>query len=343
MADPIGFVSPPVRHPRRGGIKTVADFVPAERMFAGASIQWTSEPCDFPLDLPGLCWGEEVVDPNKTTGGITTDGTGPIFGLYKGVECYMLGNDEDYKARATRALEQGEDRGLERKLAAWLATLDPSFVTYADLPTAISQAEQYADANYLGRPTLIMSRSEAVLAVAALVLANDQQGNIWTPNGTPVLATSALSEGDPIYITGNLTVYTSVATAQLGTNLAGNRELAIAERAYAFGLDCGFIAAVAVEGGVEPFGIELASVPESETPTTTPIDLTATTTVEATGVILMYRVNGEEWGSLGAMSTVDNLSHTYEFDPVALDIGDVLDFRAVHDETSNTVTITIVA
>lgn len=249
MADPRGFVQPPVRRPRKGGIQAVANIVTAERMFAAASLQWLSESCSFPFDAPGLCWGE-VIEATKDTEGIEFGESSLIFAGYSGVACVDLTAEADFERRARLSLESGEDRFVEGKLLTHLADIygGGTGTSATDWVNAIAIAEETADANYVGQPVLVMSRAGAVYAKAADALDGDRDGNLWTANGTPVLATSAFPPATEkyIYVTGDLTLWRSEIVATTAQTPQANTAMALAERAYALGVDCDYVDLISI-------------------------------------------------------------------------------------------------
>lgn len=246
MAGPNVFVSPPQRQPRKGGIKSViGEFTTTERLGAGAGIEWISQGCDLPKAAPGLCFVPNPVTGDKEFGGIDR-GAGPIFGLYAGIECF-LGPNSDYDQRARDLLSEGEGRGVEEVLWEWAAATGGAALPATSLVDAIAQAEESADSYYVGGPVMIMSRRVAVWArsVGALFGGTAWDGDLWTANGTPVIATAAASDSQ-LSIMGWPTVYTSDMTVINAVDQTHNKEMAIAERIYAIAVDCAFIFTYAV-------------------------------------------------------------------------------------------------
>ena len=243
MAEPVGYLDAgPTRKPRAGGIKSVAEFVPTDRLMAVKALDWTNEPCTFPNAAPGLCWGTNP-GGTKTFNGNDVNRSGDVFALYAGDECFA-GGGLDHEARARVALEQGEDRELEERLVLYLEAEDPTNTAITgNLSTAIAAAENAADNDYIGRPTIVMNRGDIYAASMGRVLEIRPNGEIYTKNGTPVLASGRVTVGD-VFITGQITVFTSpsIITNKV-IHPINNREMAIAERAYAFGIDCDYVLA----------------------------------------------------------------------------------------------------
>jgi hypothetical protein len=246
MADPTVLVEAPRRRPRKGGIKAVANIVPLPRAFAAARLDWLGEGCNFPLDAPGLCWGEVVADADKEFEGIADGQSGLIFGGYAGVACVDMTAEAEFEARARRTLEAGEDRYIEGKLVAWLETLDATPTAGSAWVASIAAAEQAADVNYVGMPIFVMSREDAALAVQAGALTGDPDQPLYTRNGSPVLATGKLDPGT-YYVTGDITVWQSDVFTATTKHPTRNLAMALAERGYALGIDCDYVVAYSVD------------------------------------------------------------------------------------------------
>lgn len=241
MADPTLYVEPPARTPRRGGISEFAEFREDSRIALGALPEFTSAGCAFPVDDVRLCYPSGGADQNtKTPDGIDTieAAVGP-FGLYSGVECWLDGGD-DFLDRARAALEQGQDRGIEKRLDTWLKTL--AATTATNFLDAVAKAEEYADDNYLGAPLLILNRGDAVRAKQQGALDHiGPDGLIVTANGTRVLASGAVTPGT-VGVVGALTVLHTEIISGYAPTVTSNTQLALAERAYSILVDCDFAA-----------------------------------------------------------------------------------------------------
>jgi hypothetical protein len=243
MAGPMISVPSPKRQARKGGIKSVVgEFESLPRLAVANGLQWIADGCELPKLAPGLCYATVPVEGPKTFDGVG-QGTGPIFALYAGVQCY-LGASTDYTERAKALLEHGEDRGVEEALWEWLGTKSAPGPGVG-IVDAIATLEEYADEAYVGQPVITMSRRAAVYARAAkAILGNEETGELWTANGTPIIATGAANE-DAIYISGWPTVYASAFTEIQAYDPTVNQELAIAERVYGIAVDCEFVFAQA--------------------------------------------------------------------------------------------------
>lgn len=240
MADATHYVDPPRRDARLGGIRSVAEFRTAgARLGLGGTIEYTSPGCGIAVGDVELCYpSPAAAQAEKTRDGIDTlEGVGPVFGIYAGVECFLGGSD--YIADALRLLDQGADRAVEAALNTWVtATAATGAIT--GFAEAVAVADNAADAEYVGRPILLMNRGDAVRAVAADALEVGSDGSIWTPNGTPVIASSAFTAG-VVAVTGGITVLEGGSEAHMAQDYTFNKEYAIAERVYGIIVDCNYI------------------------------------------------------------------------------------------------------
>ncbi len=241
MADATHYVPvAPRRSPRRGGIRSVAEFRAADsRLGLGGIVEFTSPGCGIAVGDIELCYPSPA-DPQaeKTRAGIDTlAGIGPVFGVYAGVECWLGGSD--YEADARRLLEQGADRAIEAAINTWVQA-DTVAGDVDSFVEAIAAADNTADGAYPGLPTILMNRGDAVRAFAADILEGDGTGALWTPNGTPVAASAAFDAGT-VAVTGGITVLEGVVTSHIAQQYELNREYAIAEQVFAVLVDCNYL------------------------------------------------------------------------------------------------------
>ena len=161
----------------------------------------------------------------------------PNFGGYTGVECFISpDSDDDYPARARRALELGQDRLIESVLWGWIT--GGTAVVGTTLTKTIAAADEAADAAYIGLPILHLSREDADQALAAGVLVF-VDGVLQTASGTPVVASSAYASG-VVGVTGGITIEQSSIRVSPGRDITHNTALAIAERIYGIIVDCSY-------------------------------------------------------------------------------------------------------
>lgn len=241
MADATHYVPvAPRRSPRRGGIRSVAEFRAAEGRFGlGGIVEYTSPGCGIAVGDVELCYPSPA-DPQaeKTRAGIETlVGIGPVFGVYAGVECWLGGSD--YEGDAQRLLEQGADRAVEAAINTWVQA-DTAGTAQTSFAAAIAIADNTADGAYPGLPTILMNRGDAVLAYAEDALWSDGSGALWSPNGTPVIASAAFEAGT-VAVTGGITVLEGATETHRVQQYELNTEYAIAERVYAVLVDCNYL------------------------------------------------------------------------------------------------------
>lgn len=180
--------------------------------------------------------------PTDLVGGGLTAGAGivPNFGAYVGVQCFIGDTMDEFGPRARTQMEASQDRAVEAVLWGWLNAAPNTAVTAASggLDEAIAQAEQFADANYIGEPVLHVSRHDAVRA-GVLSPNPVSDGKIWTPNGTPVVASSKYTSGT-VVVSGGIGVTQSEVIVREGLDITHNTMLAIAERVFGIAVDCDF-------------------------------------------------------------------------------------------------------
>ena len=235
------LVPAPVRKPRSGGIKdVVGEFVQQDRLVVAQGIAWEDSGCGLPSGTRAGCY-DDVVDPEDKVGSEVGQyqSIGEPFALYKGVECWLGGDNEGdtYTQQAAATLEAGEDRRIEEKLVDWAGAATANG-TFDSLTDAIGGAEQAADLSYIGQPVIILNRADADRAYAAGVLSREG-GKLVTANGSPVLSTSMQPAGD-VAAVGAVAVYASKIVSMHAQKLSQNVDMAIAERVYDIGVDCNF-------------------------------------------------------------------------------------------------------
>jgi hypothetical protein len=343
-------VPSPTRKPRKGGIKSVVgEFESLPRLAVANALQWIADGCEFPKAAPGLCYVDVPVTGNKEFEGIG-QGTGPIFALYAGVHCY-LGADTDYAERARALLVAGEGRAVEEALVEWARAEAAGGATFSTTVKAIAELEEVADTGYVGQPVLILSRATAVRARAEkAIFGNEETGQLWTANGTPVIATSA-ADDDEIYAIGWPTVYASAFTEISTVDPVVNMEMSIAERVYGLAVDCGVAHKAVVTAPVtqdppddEPaLVLSIGTEPSSPIPDGTDVTVTIHANVAPTDeVYLWYRINGGTWTDHGETTEVDPLTFVENLDGTLASPGDVFDLYAKSGSTqSPTITINV--
>ena len=240
MADPNIYIDSVNRQARRGGIKTVTgEFRRVDRLGASASSEASSVDClSKPAATPLECWGVLTGDATKSLDGIVTVGGAENFAIYLGVECFLGG--DNYRDRAAELFTAWEDRAVEERLVAFAAAETSGVPLTGSNAAVIGGLEELADADYVGLPVLVVSRAIATAGAAEDIFHGDGTGALWTVNGTPVIATSAMSD-TTAYIIGMPTVLASEMVVSDSLNLTLNMDGAVAERVYGLFVDCGFV------------------------------------------------------------------------------------------------------
>lgn len=241
MATPTVRIQAPRRLPRKGGITAVAEVFEDPRIAAAGALQYDAEACSLAVGEIQLCYGPDVSAADKTGDGLSAgEGIVPVFGGFVGVQCYAGSTEDEYGPRAKAQLEAVQDRLIESVLWGWL-TAEAATGAGATLAAAIGAAEEHADANYVGLPVLHLSREDAVLAAAAGAISPNpaDNGKLWTPNGTPVVASSSYASGT-VAVSGGVSVGHTPTKVIEGQDYAHNQFLAIAERAYGLAVDCDY-------------------------------------------------------------------------------------------------------
>jgi len=245
MADATHYVDAPRRSPRRGGVRSVAEFRDApNRLGLGGVVEYTSPGCQIAVGDVKLCYpSPAAAQPTKTRAGINTlTGIAPVAGIYAGVECFLDGSD--FEQDALNLLSNGSDRAVEAALNTWIQAATPG-AAKTGVAAAIAAAENAADGAYVGLPIIVLNRADAEAAFAARALEGDGTGNLWTGNGTPVLASSQITAGK-VAVIGGLTVLISTPEVNRVQNYTYNKEYAIAEQVFALLVDCNYINVVPV-------------------------------------------------------------------------------------------------
>lgn len=234
MADPMIYSeTPPARSPRRGGINTVATFVDGVPLGRGRNVEFVGGAYEFPHEVPADCWISGPGGDKTENEGLGTEKSTDVFGAYIGVSCF-IGSGVDFEERAAKQLGDTADRHIEEKLAA--ITVDETVPGGGSITEAIAAAENFFDDLYTGQPVIYLNRGDAVLAAAADSIYGDKEGNLWTVNGTPVVASAKFAKGT-VKASGALTIYRSAVITTLGQELNKNTERGLAEQLYAIAFD----------------------------------------------------------------------------------------------------------
>lgn len=234
MADPtIYSETPPARFPRLGGINSVATFVDGVPLGRGTKVEYVGLATEFPHDVPADCWLSGPGGDKAENDGLSNGESTPVFGAYIGVACF-IGSGVNFEERASKQLGETADRFIEAKLEA--LAVEATVPGGASLVEAIAAAEDHFDDTYAGRPVIYLNRGDAVLAAAADGLYGDKEGNLWTVNGTPVVASAKFAKGS-VKASGAVTIYRSAVVTTLGQELEKNTERGLAEQLFAIAFD----------------------------------------------------------------------------------------------------------
>lgn len=237
MGGPTLPITAPTRAPRLGGIRSVAEFRPNDRLNVAEAIVFQSQGCTFPYTEVNRCYAADPV-PDKTFTGIEIeDAVGAPFTMVAGVACFIA-PDADELERAKRILADGQDRVLEENYEAWLSAgteLDAG----GDVVRALATVEQALDDQYVGRGIIAMSRFDIILADAAGSIERNGDGAPTTINGTPILASGRFVPGT-VYGSGAVVVEHGETVAHEAYDFENNMHYALAEAQFALAVDCEF-------------------------------------------------------------------------------------------------------
>lgn len=235
------MVTAPQRQARVGGIKSVVNFTPEPRLGMQQNFAWEDSGCGFPNDTRAGCYDDVVAAVAKTFDGVEEYGIiTPPFAQYVGVSCY-IGGDADsatYEQQAKDKLAATEDRKVEEVLGGWAAA-STATADVTDLVGALAAAEDHADQNYVGRPYVLLNRGDAVQLKSKGVLEVAEDGKIRTANGNEVISSGRFPV-NTVSAVGAIGVYVGPEVSATAPDLENNLNVALAERVYAVGVDCGY-------------------------------------------------------------------------------------------------------
>jgi len=231
MAGPTLPVDQPTREPRIGGLSSVAQYRPNERLGIAGGLRFVSGGCAFPHTEELRCYDDTVAD--KTYDGIELeDGIGAPMTLFAGSNC-TLGPIDDHEARARATVEEGRDRVIEPIIATWAAG-GTALTAGATARIALARVDQAIDANYRGRGVILMSRFDAEDAGLKV-----DGTKLTTKLGTPVVASGMIAPG-VVYGLGAIAVEISELNTLRAPHPTTNQDYAIAEQVFAVVVDCSF-------------------------------------------------------------------------------------------------------
>ncbi|PTT20059.1 hypothetical protein DBR36_06545 [Microbacterium sp. HMWF026] len=239
MAGPTLDVPAPKRAPREGGILTVAELRPNDRLAHVEAIVFQGDGNDFAHTEESRCYAPQPV-ADKTFDGIEiTEGLGTPFTIYAGVRCFEA-PDPDEVERARRALETGRERVIEGRLAAWAAG-GTALAPGATARAAVGRVDQALDDGYVARGVILISRFDA--ADAGLEYTEGEP--LRTKTGTPVIASGRVAPG-MVYGLGAVTVEHGEIVERDVHQVRFNRHWALAEQPHALIVDAEFRVSAAI-------------------------------------------------------------------------------------------------
>lgn len=164
------------------------------------------------------------------------------FKTYRGVDVSLLRFHGDSASLVEEAYKGAESFGVEAKVQELI--LDPDAVdlrpavTITNPRLALGLLEQFVRDNYSGQGVITGNALALTLVEDAL---EGTGTTLSTKLGTPVVLTGGF-DGAPddkakLYISGQINIWRGPVTVDPATDLAGNRELALAEGQYAASVD----------------------------------------------------------------------------------------------------------
>jgi len=323
MATPLTYIEAPARAPRP---MTSLDVIPVHEVsnehFVG--YQFVADPCGFPNPLPKDCY----IQIGSTAGTAKTfsDPGNPVvtqvFGAYQGIECFLNGGLDEFRAVAERMLLAGEYRVVDGAIAALLAST--ATATTPATATTVAQAlgvlESTLAAQVPGLGYIYMGPLAATYAVMNNLLMPSLDGRLTTYLGTPVVVLSEPSMALTMYASGAINLWRGPVVVTDTPTWTENMGSALAERLYSLAIECDAwkITFTAPTGTSNPPPDEpdedlemiLGSIPSSPIPDGTDTTIiTQTNVTPQNEVFLWYSVNGGAATNAGEMTQ----TNTHEF------------------------------
>jgi len=236
-------VEAPEFGPATGGLLTVANVVDGDaRVGMGVTYDNTGF-CGVARALPQGCFSTGPAQQTKTFDGFGTNPAAASFGIYKGVECWLSG-DDNFEATATRGLGLGESFAVASALASTILEVSPTIILPAtnDPVLALAKAEQWAGENYSGIPVIHVTRYGASILASLGLLVRNLDGSLETWLGSKVSADAGYIANEStafnIWVTGQVNLWRTPVIVNNAPNTTLNKGRAIAERLYAATVDC---------------------------------------------------------------------------------------------------------
>lgn len=245
-------VDNPQRRAPRGGLMAVANVIDTQNGHILQGITYTPDACDFPSLTPGSCWVSEDGGLTEKVFDAVPDAVNAVlsFTLHAGVECF-IGPDDDFAARATRVLENGESLAVEKALYNIL-NAPVALATETTIQGAVARAEQWLANHYNGLGMIHMDRRDASFALQAGSIEANDNYSLETKQGVPVANGGGYGDVDGapdgvLFATGQVNIWRT-GIVQTGTyKLDTNASIALVERSYAITIDCGALAKITVD------------------------------------------------------------------------------------------------
>lgn len=240
MVEPLTWVEAPPRIPRP---YTSLDVIPVHdvsgQRFVG--FQFIPDPCSFPNPVPQECYVQygPAAGTAKTFGDVDNEVATDVFGAYQGIECFLNGGLDEFRAVAQRVLENGEYRIVDGRLTALLAAEAGTSVGTGTVAQAFGLLEATLAAQVPARGYIYASPAVITQAVAASLLIPNLDGTLYTYLGTPVVPISEPSIGLTVYASGPVNLWRSPVEVNDAADVAYNHGSAIAERLYSLSIECG--------------------------------------------------------------------------------------------------------
>lgn len=240
-------VEAPQFAPATGGLLSVANVVDGDRRL-GMGVTYDDQGlCGLPSPLPEGCWVTGPAEQTKAFDGLGDPVEAPSFGIYKGVECWLSG-DDNFEGTAAKSLGLGESYAVASALRATILDVAPDTILAGsanDPVLALAAAEQYLGANYSGVGVIHVSKYGATILAHLGLLVRNLDGSLETWLGTSVSADAGYTDG----LTAETTTFTIWASGQVNlwrtpviVNNAPRTDLnkgrAIAERLYSATVEC---------------------------------------------------------------------------------------------------------
>jgi hypothetical protein len=254
-------VAAPAVQPYRYGLLSAAQVLPTDDVHMALGTIWIPNQCDRPGIAPDPCATPAVA---KELAELPLAPDVVPFAVYGSFTCSLVGfTPEEAHERAVAHLTQGEQRAVE--YAVWTGEqgtephlADSSTTTLAGASTpadAVATLEDWLATNYSGTGVLHMARGAATWLASDNLLRREGD-RLETQLGTRVAAGGGYSEANTspagaaaaagtywIYATGAVVLRRSpiieVGSGAQGFDVGTNNIIALAERYYSVGWECG--------------------------------------------------------------------------------------------------------